>query len=52
MSILDLAWVAQWFTQNVPPAPVRFDQDGDHKISVLDLAKMAEWFTQPVSACP
>jgi hypothetical protein len=38
--------------QNVPPAPVRFDQDGDHKISVLDLAKMAEWFTQPVSACP
>jgi Carboxypeptidase regulatory-like domain len=52
VSILDLAWVAQWFTQNVPPAPVRFDQDGDHKISVLDLAKMAEWFTQPVSACP
>jgi Dockerin type I domain len=52
VSILDLAKVAQYFTQAVPPAPARHDQDGDNKISILDLARMAQVFTQHVSACP
>jgi hypothetical protein len=52
VSILDLAKLAQYFTQAIPPAPTAYDQDGDNKISILDLARMAQVFTQPVSTCP
>jgi alpha-tubulin suppressor-like RCC1 family protein len=52
VSILDLAKVAQYFTQSVPPAPERYKQDADNQISILDLTRMAQVFTQHVSACP
>jgi hypothetical protein len=52
VSILDLAKVAVYFTQSVPPAPARYNQDADSVISILDLTRMAEVFTQHVSACP
>jgi hypothetical protein len=52
VSILDLAKVAVYFTQSVPPAPARYSQDADSKISILDLTKMAQVFTQHVTACP
>jgi hypothetical protein len=52
VSILDLAKVAVYFTQSVPPAPARYSQDADNKISILDLTKMAQVFTQHVTACP
>jgi hypothetical protein len=52
VSILDLAKVAVYFTQTVPPAPERYKQDADSTISILDLTKMAEVFTQHVTACP
>jgi Subtilase family len=52
VSILDLAKVAVYFTQTVPPAPERYKQDADNQISILDLTKMAQVFTQHVTACP
>jgi hypothetical protein len=52
ISILDLAKVAAYFTQTVPPAPARYDQDGDGKISILDLTTMVQFFGDSVSACP
>ncbi len=52
VSILDLAKVAQYFTQSVPPAPERYKQDADNVLSILDLTRMAEVFGQHVSACP
>ena len=52
VSILDLAKVAVYFTQTVPPAPERYKQDKDSQISILDLTRMAQVFTQPVTACP
>ena len=52
VSILDLTKVAQYFTQAVPPAPERMNQDATPSISILDLTKMAHVFTQNVSACP
>jgi outer membrane protein assembly factor BamB len=52
ISILDLAKVAVYFTQSVPPAPERYKQDADSVISILDLTRMAKVFTQKVSACP
>ena len=44
--------VAANFTQAVPPAPARYDQDGDGKISILDLTKMAQFFTDQRERCP
>ena len=52
VSILDLTKVAQFFTQSVPPAPERLNQDAQLSISILDLTKMAQVFIQPVTACP
>jgi hypothetical protein len=52
VSILDLAKVAVYFTQTVPPALERYKQDADNKISILDLTRMAQVFTQHVTACP
>jgi hypothetical protein len=52
VSILDLAKVAQYFAQPVPPAPERYKQDADSVISILDLTRMAQVFTQHVTACP
>ncbi len=52
VSILDLAKVAVYFTQTVPPAPERYKQDKDSQISILDLTRMAQVFTQHVTACP
>jgi HlyD family secretion protein len=49
---LDLAQVAQWFGDSVPPAPRRFTQAGGMKISILDLARMATFLSQPVTSCP
>ena len=31
VSILDLTKVAQWFTQTIPPAPYRYNQDSDRR---------------------
>ncbi len=52
VSILDLTLVAAYFTQSIPPAPERYNQDADTAISILDLTRMANVFTQPVSTCP
>jgi hypothetical protein len=52
VSILDLTDVAQYFTEQVPPAPERYKQDADNSISVLDLTDMANYFLENVSACP
>ena len=51
VSILDLTLAAQKFTQSIPPAPERLNQDAALSISILDLTKMALVFTQNVSAC-
>ncbi len=48
VSILDLAKVAQYFAQSVPPAPERYKQDADASISILDLTRMANVFTKHV----
>ena len=52
VSILDLTLVAGYFTDAIPPAPARHNQDGDLLISILDLTRMANVFTQPVTDCP
>jgi hypothetical protein len=52
ISILDLAKVAQYFAQSVPPAPDRYRQDADFVISILDLTRMSQVFTKHVTACP
>lgn len=52
VSILDLARVARYFIQSIPPAPERYNQDNGASISILDLAIMATVFIQPVSGCP
>lgn len=52
VTILDLAAVARYFGQNVPPAPARLNQDGDSAISIMDLARQAAKFGQSSSACP
>jgi hypothetical protein len=51
VSILDLTLVAGRFTDAIPPAPARYNQDIDLLISILDLTKMANVFTQPVTDC-
>jgi hypothetical protein len=48
---LDLAILAQWFTQTVPPAPAAVDLNGDAWVNGLDLAVMAQWFLHNVSEC-
>jgi hypothetical protein len=52
VSILDMAQVAQWFGDSVPPAPRRFTQAGGTRISILDLARMATYLSRPVTSCP
>ena len=52
VSILDLAKVAKYFIQLIPPTPERLNQDNGASISILDLAMMATVFIQHVSDCP
>lgn len=50
---LDLALVAQYFSQRIPPAPARFDQAPfDGRVNLLDLAKIALVFGRAVTSCP
>jgi hypothetical protein len=48
---LDLAILARWFTQTVPPAPAAADINGDALVDGLDLAVMARWFLHNASEC-
>ena len=50
-SILDIVAVAGDFTEAVPPAPERYDQDADALISILDLTRMANVFLEDVTDC-
>jgi hypothetical protein len=52
VTIVDLAKVAPFFGQNIPPAPERDKQTAASTITIVDLAKMAQVFTQHVTACP
>ncbi|MHB8516079.1 MAG: NHL domain-containing protein [Dehalococcoidia bacterium] len=52
VNILDLAGIAVYYNQSIPPAPARLDQNGDGTINILDLASVATVYNQSVSACP
>jgi sugar lactone lactonase YvrE len=55
VTILDLAKVAGFFGQMVPPAPPRYRQGPPpfgSAINILDLSKMAMQYYKTVSACP
>ncbi len=49
---LDLNQLAKYFTQFVPPAPARVDQNNDNAINGLDLNLLARVFTHFVTECP
>jgi hypothetical protein len=49
---LDLAILARWYQQTVPPAPAAVDINGDDLVNALDLAVMARWYLHNVSECP
>ena len=51
VSILDLTIVANFFAQQIPPAPERRNQDNGMSISILDLTLMAQVFTQSITLC-
>lgn len=52
VNIVDLASLAGYYNQNVPPAPARDDQNRDGKINIIDLSMAASVYNQLVSACP
>ena len=52
VSILDLADVALFFTDSIPPAPERYNQDAGLSLSILDLADMGIVFTETIAPCP
>lgn len=52
VTILDLSAVAAWFASAIPPAPTRYDQNGNANIEILDFALMGGVFLQSVAACP
>jgi hypothetical protein len=52
VTILDLSEIAAWFTEYVPPAPERYDQDGDAQIVILDLAIAGTFFGKTIDGCP
>ncbi len=51
-NLLDLAKLALYFGQAIPPAPERYAQNADSIINLLDLAQQALVFGQNVSGCP
>jgi hypothetical protein len=52
VSVLDLGVVATRYTQHIPPAPERYNQDADNQISILDLGWIGADYIKRVSACP
>jgi hypothetical protein len=56
VNILDLALVAGYFGQQVPPAPHRYDQGPpgqfDAAINIIDLSKVGSAFGAAITACP
>lgn len=51
---LDLAILAKYFLESVPPAPARIEQNRppDGAINALDLSVFAKVFLKNVAACP
>jgi hypothetical protein len=52
VAINDLAMIAGYFGQPVPPAPALYDQNASTSISIADLATAAGLFGQAVADCP
>ena len=55
VNIIDLATVAGYYNQTVPPAPARFKQGPppfSSVINILDLSKIAAQYQKNISACP
>ncbi len=48
VSLLDLAALARYFGQSVPPAPSAYDLNGNGRIELLDVAVLAAAFGQQV----
>ncbi len=52
VNLLDLALLAKYFGQAVPPAPDRYSQNADNELNILDLGRQADWYGRNVNVCP
>ncbi len=52
VNIFDLASIARYYGQSIPPAPARLDQNGDARLNIFDLSLAASDYGRAVSACP
>ncbi|MDE3096926.1 MAG: S8 family serine peptidase [Chloroflexota bacterium] len=52
VNIFDLANIAQYYGQSIPPAPPRLNQNGDATLNIFDLALTAQQYGKSVAACP
>ena len=52
VNIFDLANIAQYYGQTIPPAPPRLNQNGDTTLNIFDLALTAQQYGKVVTGCP